>query len=229
MPFPFSFFKKIIKGLFPPNSIADWQMNNNANDYSGNGNNGTLIGIPSFTTGQNGAANGALSLNGSSQYFSGGSVGNFTSGSFTISTWINIPSVVGNEVVLGNGTFSTSGYYLQITGSGTLLFAVNDGGGSGGNFFPTTTTTSLSVNTWYNIVIVTTIGGICNIYINGVQSATTQPTIVSIGSATGGFFIGTYPGSVGADDFEGTVDETALWNYALTSTQVGNIYYLGAR
>jgi hypothetical protein len=213
-------------GSFPSGSLADWQFNNNANDSSGNGNNGTLVGSPSFTTGQNSAANGAVSLNGSSQYVNFGSVGNFTSGSFTISTWVNAASLSGDgPVILGNGVYHVSGYYLQVLVGGQVLFGCE----TSTEYITSTASGVVSTGSWYNIVVVCTIGGQAQIYINGVASATTQQTIVGVTSASTSFLVGAYDSASPTDYFDGYVDETAIWASALTSTQVGNIYSGNAR
>ncbi|MGK5094527.1 hypothetical protein WDW89_21250 [Deltaproteobacteria bacterium TL4] len=71
--------------------VAYYPFNGNANDESGNGNNGTVIGA-TLTADRHGRANKAYSFDGVNDYLSasGSNVWNFGTASFTISFWVNV-------------------------------------------------------------------------------------------------------------------------------------------
>ena len=165
----------------------------------------------------------------SSDYINAGSSLDVT-GTITFSAWINIDSAAtGGNILFSSGT--TSGNHIQI--------GYNRGGYEGRILVSTTASywdtdnsvmsSVLSLNTWYHLVVTKVWDGsdnVNNIYINGSLDSsspsignywganTTTNTLIGVGGSA--FLQYKY--------FDGKMDELAVWNTALTSTQIAEIY-----
>lgn len=123
----------------------------------------------------------------------------------------------GLQVIFGYGADSNNqsyGAYINYTGELVLWL-----GGTSDR--PTGYT--LPLNTWVNLVI-TYSGTNAYVYINGNQVYTTSITI-STGSSF--FLFGVHPNS-SSWGHVGYLDEIAIWNRQLTSTEVTQLYNSGA-
>jgi len=128
-------------------------------------------------------------------------------GSKTVSLWFN-PLNTTSAVLLGgnaNGIdyypyFNSSGIYLRSnTGATTLSYSAG-----------------FSANTWYHICVVGD-GTTATLYVNGQSQSTGTDRTLSVGA------IGRYTNS-NAGEYNGLMDEVAIWNTTLTATQVQSIY-----
>ena len=86
-----------IPSYVPTNGLVGWwPFNGNANDESGNGNNGTVNGA-TLTVDRNGAFNSAFSFDGLSNYISG-NIANFSNTSITsLSAWVKYIGDAGGQ------------------------------------------------------------------------------------------------------------------------------------
>ena len=111
-----------VPNYVPTNGLVGWwPFNGNANDISGNGNNGTVYGA-TLTNDRNGNLNSAYDLDGSNDYIQI-PTSNFTNDSgFTFSIWLNANSLANNEDYLFQiGTDPGTRYFgfrLQGNGNG---------------------------------------------------------------------------------------------------------------
>jgi Concanavalin A-like lectin/glucanases superfamily len=227
----------------PPPPLAAWYLDGNANDSSGNGHNGTLIGNPTFTTGANGLANGAISLDGQTQYID---LSNFADNlpNFSITAWFNT-----------SGTIGDSADY-------TIISKFSDGGSNTGNGWV------LSLEAGFSPVDVCLTGFVQqadgNVWV-GNRSNTLHPndglwhfaaftiansnndnptTALYLDNSTSDIIVyneSTYSGATGfgntsdvlignstaAELFPGNLDDIRLYNTALSSDQVSAIYAAG--
>ena len=148
---------------------------------------------------------------------------NFSDGStnrpFSISAWIKITGTTSQGIVTKyGGTASTNEWIYYTTGGKLRLLFASIG-------FATSTTT-LSTNTWYHVVCTyngqLTNNGI-NLYINSVQE-----TVTYGGSGSSPIVNTSQPVEIGrhsgSNYLNGQIDEVGIWNTALTSTQVAEIY-----
>lgn len=201
--------------------VAYYPFNGNANDESGNNNNGTINGA-TLTTDRHGYANKAYSFNGVSNYISinnSNSLQNISQ--ITVGAWINI-----NNWYLSNG----SGYFPIIEKSnssssgGIYNFHINNNSGfycslNGASSYSTYTP---SLNTW--IFVVTTISnGVSKFYVNG--------NLISTNSTSGsGNPISNLPLIIGADIpgfseyANGKIDNLRIYNRALDSNEIQALY-----
>ena len=205
--------------------VAGYDFNGNANDVSGNGNNGVVHGATP-TTDRFGNANSAYLFDGVDDYLA---YSNHISGhsEFTTAFWLN---PVGN-----------SGAYLTDTGvdniflysNGDLSFRIQEDrvGGTASNpstVFWYTASTEIPDGTWTHVAFTAYGDNSAEIFINGIQVAT--PTVVVDGGQTGNTFASTIganyldggqSGSAGTEhNFSGTLDDVYRYNRALSASEV---------
>jgi hypothetical protein len=183
-------------------------------DLSGNGNNGTLTGNPTYSS----LYSGSIVFDGSSQY---GTVSNNITpgtGDFAVSIWVYKTEIVANRyvwdfgsngAVLASGTSDGPGfrYYNPTIGLGSPLY---------------TSGPIHNINTWYNIVI-SRISGITYFYSNGslIISAADAGNIGSWGTT---LTIGGYGGGAGYYT-QGNISNFLVYkNKGLTAAEVSQNY-----
>lgn len=130
-------------------------------------------------------------------------------GSVTITAWIRKDTTGVFGAILAKRD-STTNYQLIVRDTNVLSFyqgttVVND-------------TSALSANTWYHIAVVATSGS-TDFYINGSLSSSGSGTTITATSAN------LYIGQVLSGSYwDGYMDEIAIFDRALNSTDIGNIY-----
>ena len=209
-----------VPSYVPSNGLVGWwPFNGNANDESGNGNNGTVNGA-TLTSDRNGNSNSAYSFN-NSEITTFISSSQFSS-DYTISIWVRINSnntsyptfLVGNNVISGMGDPSyliTQLYqnkfvhYMQIapTNAGVALYQSN----------------SLNLDTWYHLVISST-NQQCKMYIDGIENTLAGPIYLSnLGS-----YLHIGNGRDNGEIFIGQLDDIAIFNRSLSQQEITNLY-----
>jgi gliding motility-associated-like protein len=205
--------------------VGYWPFCGNANDVSGNGNNGTVNGA-TLTMDRFGNPNTAYLFNGISNYIEYNSNSSLqVSNAYSISLWLNAN-------VFNNGQYgytllskiATSGWYGGyeiMIGESNSIGGVNHTGNINGNFqLPFS---GLSSGNWYN-VIVTFNGNQLKMYIDGV--------IVNTVNKSGSLQIGNDPlrfgrrGGGGIYDqwYNGSLDDISIWNRALSPQEIQQLY-----
>lgn len=228
------------------------------NDMSGFLNTGTLtIGATgTYTTpgtcnvvnsagawynGITGKRNYSMAFDGTDDYITMGDVLDFEYTSpFTISTWVKTstatPTSAQRLVSKTEAVSGVPGYLLGIRG---------DQSGDPYEFELRTTTSALSINfprpsdtNWQHVVVAYTFNNTgtwadvvpgVKAYVNGVPATITDVSNGNPGSTTvnaGPFNIGTR--NNGTQPFAGQIDDTKIFNYQLTATQVKSLYNDGA-
>lgn len=187
-----------------------------AYDRSGNGNNGTLYNSPTWVDGKFGEA---LSFDGSNDYVQTPIVSN-TLTDFTMEAWVKASSVPGDRrIVMGSG-WQYNDWYIGINlGSSTgaparkWLFWV----AGNSEIAYLAAPDEIVAGDWYYLVA-TYQGTTGKFYINGD----------SIGSFTFTRKTDTNPFRIGCSNskeyFNGLVDEVRVYNRALTSEEVSDLY-----
>ena len=150
---------------------------------------------------------------------------NWGTGDGSVSCWFKTTQNVSGAVDLViNGGFSTGGkgYILYLDASEKVGFYLDD------NVSPTTpaqSSGSVADGNWKHVVGVRESGSI-KLYLNGSLVSTQTDSTGNIDS-TDNLIIGAgtnaSSGAIG-NFFDGLIDEVAIWNTALTSTQVSEIY-----
>jgi predicted Zn-dependent protease len=213
------------------NGLAAWYpLAGDANDHSGNGNNGTIGGSAAFTTGANGAANTALSLNGTSQYVSLGHPALYDLGGndFTFSVWFQTPVTGAPQQLFSCDDAAGRQFIFDIDdlSPGTITAYLQNGSAVVGYRTPNV----LSANTWYHAVLVRhgNAPGALTLYLNGVA----MPTFAAfqndfpftMGATSSEVDIGrrTYAGY--QQYFDGSISGMRVYTRALSASEVATLY-----
>jgi len=164
----------------------------------------------------------SLSTDGVDDFLACGTLGLINSaGSYSVSAWVNMDASGSGGGVLASGTADTNRMFLSLATSG-VIFGNKTGSGGVANYSST-----LSTGTWYHVVGVKD-GTTSYLYVNGTQRASASVS-ATLGSTAGtNFQIGVYPTGMTAGKFPGLIDEVALFNTALSSSDVSSIYNIGS-
>jgi hypothetical protein len=214
-----------IPSYVPTNGLVGWwPFNGNANDESGNNNNGTVNGA-TLSTDRNGIVNNSYLFNGTSDKITFQSKFQFhNSGDASISIWIktiSIPSGIQATFLKSKLTNSDNNRFnffanpkpnnkvlisLDYRESNTTLHALN--------------IDTINLNNWHHLTY-TRSGNSYKLYIDGVfQNITTDNNPVALNEI--GWLIGNDPSS--SHDFNGIIDDISIYNRALTQQEITSLY-----
>ena len=206
--------------------VSYWKLdtNNATQPDEVGGNDGTVTGA-TFTA--SGKIGGAYSFDGVNDYISiVPSPVDFSLTSYTIGMWIyrDVDSS-GFERLLSKGIFGTAqaDIFLQISNLDKIQFGWQNSGYT--NNIYALGNTSIPVNTWTHVVgIFDDDSNTFKIYVNGVDDtgATTGTTSSARANGRNGLLFCHYPTTYYG--FNGLLDETAIWNRALTTNEITELY-----
>lgn len=200
---------------------------NNSGSLSANSDyNGTLTGTitlnqTSFTNGGN-----AFDFGGGRITFAD-TLGAMTE--WTVEAWINVAStgisdahLFGNDlggwnddVLIGMSPEGNTG------GVGAGNFGVVQQG-SPGSVRDHAGGTTLSINTWHHVVVTgSTTAGELSVYVDGTLAETNSSLTNGVSFGDNAYAIGAKR-ATGGNEFDGLIDEVAVYNRALTGTQINN-------
>ena len=217
-----------VPNYVPTNGLVGWwPFNGNANDESGNGNNGTVNGA-TISIDRFGFSNAAYDFDGLSNvihiddFFINNNLNNMS-----ISVWIkrdaNIES--GRKTIIVQKTPDGLGYSNMISyndNSTQTLYYYNYWNPN--NYYVSESNIIPSQNTWYNIV--TTRDGISmKIYINGLlQNTSSFPHGIEYAKdlIVGGQW--NFTNNSTGENFDGVIDDIGIWNRALTECEISDLY-----
>lgn len=213
---------------------ALYHLNENANDSSGNGNNGTIFGATSDTVNQK-LGSGCYDFDAVDDYIDCGSDSSIDDLTVkSVSAWIK-PSGwghlgVGRVITKAAGALDGFGILIQLAGVGIeRLTFIQDF--SGGVAQWETLDNSISLNVWQHIVLIYDSSSTANdpiMYINGASQTineTASPSGTVESDASNNLWIGARNDSgTPSREFDGLIDELALWDRGLTSDEVSQLY-----
>ncbi len=221
-----------------------YPFSGNANDVSGNGNNGIPQNSPTPTTDRYGAANSAYSFNGSTQYIatttaiSNSSTNTWGPQNFSISVWFKTTTTSGGLLVgfrapqTGVGTETKWDRHIYMTNSGQLYYGA----------YVVTTASRWTINTtstyndgnWHHVVATTSTTGGSFLYVDGVlQASNTGMTTSENFLGVNGYWriaagrLDTWLSAPTSNYFAGSLDDIAIYTSALTQSQVYSAYGAG--
>ena len=160
----------------------------------------------------------SVSLDGTDDFIDVGTVSdlNGSISSVTISAWFNV-SAFGDAVISG-GSSGSDRFYMQIYNSTTIRY----GSGLGFDDFIVPT---LSTGTWYHVALVHN-GTSAALYLNNSQSSSGSQVVESPTANYGSSLkIGSY--FSGSNYFQGLLDEVAVFDSALSASNITSIYNSG--
>lgn len=157
----------------------------------------------------------SMEFDGVNDYFSIGSID--VTGTASVSFWFNAGVSGNNGGIFTMASSATNCISISLWQSNIQVYA-------GSSITRARSTDTISTSTWYHIVVVKSASAIDNIYINGVNK-----TLNALGAWAGA--INTPQAKIGGATYSGTdynftgkIDEVALFDYALDSDQIDEIY-----
>ena len=212
--------RKAFRGGFAlPENCEVWCYGNNTEgggewtDQSGNGNHGSLIGNASVSSGY-------LTLDGSGDYASFGSIGAADDRTFTYCAWIRTTDTsVGHQVIAEGNSSSNSLYSFMEQAADYIKSGNYDGTNS---TFLTGSTTDINDGNWHHLAIS------CDASTISMYTDNNTPETASLGSvgsstlntAAAGALIRT---SV-VNYFNGDIDDVMIYSGELSAAQISDIY-----
>jgi hypothetical protein len=197
--------------------IAWWPFNGNANDESGNGNDGNVNG-PLLTTDRFGTPNSAFSFDGIDDFIKAPKNTVYSNG-ITFNAWAFIVDLNGVQTIFANWGSSSSmrtfALYYQNFNFRTSIQLDNIQNYSISSI-PTET------NNW-KMLTGTFDGSNLNLYENGqLITSTPTPNLSFNSSQYENYTIGTEDTFI--QFFDGKIDDVGIWNRALDSTEIKQLY-----
>jgi hypothetical protein len=185
--------------------VGHWQMESNLTDASGNGNNGTAFGSPTYDAGVIGQA---INLNGTTQYASvtdpGTSSLDITT-NFSMAAWFK-PEIQGTQRIIFKVSGS-SGYEVFLQNATPGVISVRFNGNASYRVNSTTFYTS-NLNKWIHVAA-TYDGATIKLYINGVKENELAATF-TIGTHDLALGLGASDG--GLDKLRGAIDDVRIYS-----------------
>jgi hypothetical protein len=212
-----------VPSYVPSNGLVGyWPFNGNANDDSGNGNNGTVSGAI-LTTDRFGNSNTAYSFSNSSilitnQFYNNGWT------NYSICLWfLTVNKNQSSQNIFNTSPHDGEGFGYNHANKPNLFSHWKNENPNihSWNIFSANALVYNPTNnlTWYNLVIVKS-GNIYSYYVNGVFDKSSTATISAINQLTGLRF-----GSIGAAEYlNGKLDDIGIWNRALTQAEITGLY-----
>jgi hypothetical protein len=221
-------FCSIVNAGINDGLVAYYPFNGNANDESGNGNNGVIHGS-ALTADRLGKLNSAYNFDGVDDYLQISNSGslNFGTSDFTISCWINTDIYPSYPVALIDKRTSPARgfvlYYNEVFGKTGIQL----GNGSAYINFNSQNTYSLQSNNWIHLLVSVDRNSSTGmkLYINGQLKDTFDPTSVpGTLDNLGDLLIGKNSISSSFPYFKGKMDDIRIYNRALSASEIQQLY-----
>lgn len=220
-----------VPSYVPTNGLVGWwPFNGNANDESGNGNNGTVNGA-TLTTDRYGNVNKAYSFDGGNDFIQ---MPNYAlSGSFTISIWYKMPTYNINSLGANDFVFFCNHSGINDNNRNVLVGYRNFGSEFGHSTYVSDNSNNLTgyysfnqiptANIWHHFICMFENGNYVKMYLDDLlfynnnsvpnnNSLNSQPMFFGIGIPTQFNF------------FNGQLDDIAIYNRILTQQEISNLY-----
>jgi hypothetical protein len=187
-------------------------------DTTGDFSAGSLASNAGWTTGKIGSS--ALSFDGSLGTLAQipDSVIN-TAGSFSVSAWVKLNSLTGNQTFASMWGGSVSPFYLQLT-SGHFAFVLRNSDSTGSTASTATSTTVPATGTWYHLVgSYDASAGTVSIYVNGLLQSSASSVVPF--AVTGAAVLGAAEWNrVPVDMTSGGIDDVHFYNRTLSAAEI---------
>jgi hypothetical protein len=209
-----------------PNLISYWPLNGNSTDAGTGGNNGVDVNV-TYVAGQTNFGSSASLPGANNSAINVGTKANLNiTSSVSYNIWAKRSGAgTEGEVLMAKGTSVevAIGYQTQLIllTSGKVAFQVSNGTTEVAG----TTSGSVTDGNYYMITgVYNSPGSQVIIYRNGTAEGTTTVTYASLLSTNGTLSLGAAPNAARLRDFTGTIDDVAVFNKALTSTDASNLF-----
>ncbi|MEY2692376.1 MAG: hypothetical protein RIT03_766 [Bacteroidota bacterium] len=211
--------------------VGYWPFNGNANDQSGNGNNGTLMNGVLLTSDRFNNLNSAYSFDGIDDFIQ---VPNSNSisiiGDITISAWVktngynnqNYQTIVSKRETYWTWEYAVAySYHTNIIHNTKFLASRALGMGNQEQGW---STTPYNQNSWENWVV-TISNNQMKLYKNGILDHTQVYSLVPVNQVCPLLFgKNTLADNTNSEQFYGKIDDIGIWNRALTQEEITGLY-----
>ena len=200
-------------------------------DDSSNSNTGTSLGMTQSALQQSdlqytsGYSPYALQLDGTSNFIDCGATVQQPTTNYSVSCWVKLDSVALSGLVGNFKTGSTPQVGFALTLSSGLNFQFWADGTANSNGGTVTGTSTPNSSTWYNVVG-TYDGSIVKIYVNNVLENSVSYS-ATLNATDQNLVIGRWYGNYSDYYTAGSMSNVSVWNTALTSAQVTELYNSG--
>ncbi len=195
--------------------VGQFPFTGNANDISGNGNNGTNNGA-TLTTDRFGNSNSAYLFNGISSFISIPNVAQTGNSARSIFCWVKFSSTNPNCVVATGNTLANGNSFNLVVGYITNLGVM----GTNNDFYPANNAT-INDNVWHFIGTTFDGAGSLKTYVDGNLDNSGTFTFNTAGQIN---YIGKSNDLASENYFNGIIDDVLLYNRALTTTEVSEVF-----
>jgi hypothetical protein len=217
-----------LSGTLTNGLVGYWPFCGNANDASGNGNNGTVHGA-TLTTDRFGVANSAYSFDGVSNKIEVLASPAFNVSQFTLSFWVNTNSISHQKLISKSNWSNASSetFSTDITSNGVMFHLKKNSGCIGGNGWNSLNSSIPNnfLGNWQTLTF-SYDGLTMRCYLNGSLIGSFA-LVGPIDICTGGHL---RLGAWWANDtkyFNGKIDDFGFWNRALTQQEITQLYQQG--
>lgn len=231
LPLLFLSFPQMSHAALTTNLSSYWKLEGNSNDSVAS-NNGTDTSI-SYGTAYGKITQGALVNNPlSGALTSYITVADNTSlnpgtGDFTYAAWVKT-SQTGKfmAIIWHYGSNTNNLYYLVLDASGHASFYMRDTGGV--NTITFTDNVDLRDGAWHYLVVTKAGSTTGTLYVDGSSKGTgTNGSALNVDTTGASLFFGQQAGADAAGGWTGDIDEIGIWQRALSSTEVTQLYNSG--
>jgi gliding motility-associated-like protein len=199
--------------------VGRWSFCGNANDESGNGNNGVVTGA-TLSSDRFGNANSAYHFDGN-DFIKVNSIYDYPNK--TINCWFNASEIFQN----GNNSYQILSIDAQTLNHGMTSAQLESGqisifaGGENNPFF-----TPIDSNQWYMLTLVRNTTNV-EYYLNGILlGSNNSGTITSTSNDNENLLIGVDRSEI-VQFFKGNIDDIGIWNRALTQQEIEQLFSHG--
>jgi hypothetical protein len=214
--------------------VAYWPFSGNANDASGNGNNGAVNGAI-LTTNRFGTPNSAYSFGGSGYIQIADSASLESQNAVSVSLWFNQQSLPSGQYACllykANSAqtlgFADRSYSLWVTPGGGEIHFTSTATGAGSQTAIYTSSGLFGLNQWVHVVgIVDASNQQMSVYVNGNLVGTAAYPSKSILTGNYPLRIGSFVNLSGGDQagFHGLIDDVRIYNRALSASEIQQLY-----
>jgi hypothetical protein len=208
-----------VPSYVPTNGLVGWwPFNGNANDESGNGNNGNVNGAV-LSNDRFGNPNTAYSFDGNGDYIDcGNSNGLKITGDITIAAWIHAKNLNGDHGIVSKMNTSNQPTYDLITSGNQIRWYTSNGSFLFSNV--------ISSNMWVHVTATfDQQKQIKKMYVNGVFEVEISTNGSGIPTNNDNLFIGSHqPANMNSWSWNGYLDDICIWNRTLSASEIKNLF-----
>lgn len=210
--FTTSVFFSQVPNYVPTNGLVGWwPFTGNANDLSGNGNNGTNNGA-TLTTDRFGNLNNAYNFDGNNDFVS---VPRNNISNFSVSLWLHTNINTEFSALVDANVSNWELYLKNLKPTFTKWILAP------GNYQELISTTTLPLSQWHHLTYTYSSNNV-NIYLNGLLiSSFNNINLTNLNSGLY-YFGASISGS--SQFYSGKIDDIGIWNRALTQQEITNLY-----